>query len=67
MLVPELIPGRFIQEVCSDPRKRYFQMLENHTLVLKAARRLNCTLVSIEPSDLVAGKVLLRAESSSIG
>jgi hypothetical protein len=32
-------------------------MLENQTLVLKAAKRLHCSLVNIAASDLVEGKV----------
>ncbi|PJF18252.1 hypothetical protein PSACC_01914 [Paramicrosporidium saccamoebae] len=57
VLAPGSIPTRLIRD-CNDERRRYFLMLENQTLVLKAARRLNCSLVNIAPSDLVEGKVV---------
>lgn len=55
-LVPGSIPTKLIKDT-SNPRRRYFQMLENQSLVVKAAKKINCHLINIAPSDLVEGKV----------
>lgn len=57
LLAPGTIPARAIQEDTSDPRRGRFRMLENQSEVLRAARRLHCSIVSMAPSDLVDGKV----------
>lgn len=56
LLAPGTIPTRAIQEDTSDPRRGRFRMLENQSEVLRAARRLHCSIVSMAPSDLVEGK-----------
>lgn len=56
VLVPGLISSKAIQENF-DALRGHFRMLENFTLVLQAARQLNCRHINMSPMDLVKGNV----------
>lgn len=56
ILLPGTIPERLIQTIPLDERRRRFVMLENQSLVLEAARKMNCSIVNIAPLDLLEGK-----------